>query len=190
MLYREVRQRSAMASEAAGPQGEFRHIVRLVETDLDGRKTVGYALRKVKGIGSRTAQAITHLAGVDPGQRMGHLKEEEVERIRQAIEQFARKAPRWMLNRPRDLATGDDQFRVGLDWVAMVREDIERMKRARSYKGVRHEFGYKVRGQRTRATGRGGAVVGVVRKKELAKLKEAKAAESKKPEEKKEEKKA
>lgn len=68
-------------------------------------------------------------------------------------------------------------MRVGTDWVVMVREDVEGMKRIRSYKGVRHEFGYKVRGQRTRSTGRGGAVVGVVRTKELAKLKAAKTAE-------------
>lgn len=163
-----------MASEA---RADFRHIVRLVETDLDGRKTVAYALRGVKGIGTRTAHAIASMAGIDPGRRMGHLKEEEVERLREAVEQFSSKAPAWMLNRPRDPVTGENQMRVGADWVVMVREDIERMKRIRSYKGIRHDFGYKVRGQRTRSTGRGGAVVGVIRKKELAKLKEAKAGE-------------
>ncbi len=168
-----------MAAETGTPpKADFRHIVRLVETDLDGRKTVEFALRGVKGIGSRTARVVAALAGVEPGRRMGHLKDEEVERLRAAVEQLSSKAPPWLLNRPRDPATGEDQMRIGVDWVVMVREDVERMKRIRSYKGVRHEFGYKVRGQRTRSTGRGGAVVGVVRKKELAKLKEAKAAEA------------
>lgn len=168
-----------MASEAA-PAGkaDFRHIVRLVETDLDGRKTVEYALRGVRGIGARTARVVASLAEVDPGRRMGLLKDEEVERLRVAVEQFSQKVPPWLLNRPRDPVTGENQMRVGIDWVVMVREDVERMKRIRSYKGVRHEFGYKVRGQRTRSTGRGGAVVGVVRTKELAKMKAAKAAES------------
>lgn len=166
-----------MATEVAAKQ-DFRHIVRLVETDLDGRKTVEFALRGVKGIGSRTARVVATLANVDPGRRMGHLKDEEVERLRAAVEQLSQKAPPWLLNRSRDPATGENQMRVGVDWVVMVREDVERMKRIRSYKGVRHEFGYKVRGQRTRSTGRGGAVVGVVRKKELAKIKEAKVAEA------------
>lgn len=166
-----------MASEAAQKQ-DFRHIVRLVETDLDGRKTVVYALRGVRGIGTRSAQVIASMAGVEPGGRIGHLKDEEVERLRAAVERFSQSAPPWLLNRPRDPVSGENQMKVGTDWVVMVREDVERMKRIRSYKGVRHEFGYKVRGQRTRSTGRGGAVVGVVRKKELAKLKEAKTAEA------------
>jgi small subunit ribosomal protein S13 len=62
---------------------------------------------------------------------------------------------------------------LGSDWLVMIREDIDLMKRIKSYKGVRHEFGYKVRGQRTRSTGRKGAVVGVARKK-IAKEKERK----------------
>ncbi|MEM3087015.1 MAG: 30S ribosomal protein S13 [Halobacteria archaeon] len=167
-----------MASEAgAASKADFRHIVRLVETDLDGRKTVAYALRGVKGIGTRTAHVVAAMANVDPGRRIGLLKDEEVERLGAAVEQLAQKSPPWLLNRPRDPATGENQMRVGTDWVVMVREDVEGMKRIRSYKGVRHEFGYKVRGQRTRSTGRGGAVVGVVRTKELAKLKAAKTAE-------------
>ncbi|GAG60554.1 unnamed protein product, partial [marine sediment metagenome] len=46
-----------------------------------------------------------------------------------------------------------------------VKRDIERMRRLRSWKGYRHGFGLKVRGQRTRSTGRKGLVVGVIRKK-------------------------
>ncbi|MBI4362919.1 MAG: 30S ribosomal protein S13 [Euryarchaeota archaeon] len=163
------------------PKGEvgkdFRHIVRLVNTDLDGRRTVEFALRRVKGIGARSARAIAQLAGVDPGKVIGYLPEEEVEKLRKAIESFERRVPPWMVNRRKDLNTGENRMMVGTDWVIMVREDIELMKRIRSYKGIRHDFGYKVRGQRTKSTGRKGAVVGVTRKKMLAKLKEAKAGE-------------
>jgi small subunit ribosomal protein S13 len=45
------------------------------------------------------------------------------------------------------------------------------MKRIKSYKGVRHHLGLKVRGQRTRSTGRHGLVVGVVRAKQKGLLK-------------------
>jgi small subunit ribosomal protein S13 len=44
------------------------------------------------------------------------------------------------------------------------REDINTMKKIRSYVGIRHERGHKVRGQRTKSTGRKGLTVGVKRK--------------------------
>ena len=46
-----------------------------------------------------------------------------------------------------------------------VRKDIEIMKKIRSWKGIRHSLGLKVRGQRTRTTGRLGLTVGVKRKR-------------------------
>jgi small subunit ribosomal protein S13 len=47
-----------------------------------------------------------------------------------------------------------------------VMDDINRMRRTRSYKGIRHDKGKKVRGQRTRSNGRKGLAVGVVKKRE------------------------
>jgi small subunit ribosomal protein S18e len=46
-----------------------------------------------------------------------------------------------------------------------LREDIERMKKIKTHKGIRHHWGLKVRGQRTKTTGRRGATVGVTKKK-------------------------
>lgn len=155
------------------PSKDFKHIVRIVDTDVDGKKTVEYSLRKIKGVGSRTARAIAQIAGIDPDARMGYLSEDEVERLKKGIEVMEHRLPPWMLNRRKDFYTGENRHMLGSDWIVMLREDVDLMKRIRSYKGVRHELGYKVRGQRTRSTGRGGAVVGVARKKELAKLKEA-----------------
>jgi len=57
-------------------------------------------------------------------------------------------------------------MRVGPDWDVAVQDDINRMKRIRSYKGIRHEKGKKVRGQRTRSNGRKGLAVGVIKKRE------------------------
>jgi small subunit ribosomal protein S13 len=47
----------------------------------------------------------------------------------------------------------------------MIKNDVDRMKKTHSTKGIRHHLGLRVRGQRTRTTGRGGKTVGVQWKK-------------------------
>jgi small subunit ribosomal protein S13 len=73
-----------------------------------------------------------------------------------------------MMNRRKDVETGQDKHIMGMDLAMTLREDLDLMKKMRSYKGIRHERGLRVRGQRTRSTGRTGAIVGVSRKKEGA----------------------
>ncbi|MHA1722752.1 MAG: 30S ribosomal protein S13, partial [Candidatus Baldrarchaeia archaeon] len=51
------------------------------------------------------------------------------------------------------------------DLVLTIKSDIDRMKKIKSWKGIRHALGLKVRGQRTRTTGRGGRTIGVTKKK-------------------------
>jgi small subunit ribosomal protein S18e len=46
-----------------------------------------------------------------------------------------------------------------------LRENLERMKKVRKHRGLRHHWGLKVRGQRTKTTGRRGATMGVIKKK-------------------------
>ena len=70
-----------------------------------------------------------------------------------------------MVNRKKDLRDGTDKHIIGNQLEITVKRDIERMKKVRSYKGVRHARGLKVRGQRTKSTGRHGLVVGVYRRK-------------------------
>ena len=57
---------------------------------------------------------------------------------------------------------------MGPDLPLKLGEDIDLLRKIRSYRGIRHERGLRVRGQRTKATGRRGLVVGVMRKKILA----------------------
>jgi small subunit ribosomal protein S13 len=73
--------------------------------------------------------------------------------------------PAWMVNRKKDLVTGKDLHILGNKLELSVKRDIDRMKRIKSYKGVRHNFHLKVRGQKTKSTGRHGLVVGVSRRK-------------------------
>jgi small subunit ribosomal protein S13 len=148
------------------PKDEIKYIVRIANTDLDGTVTVQYALTGIKGIGVRAAKILSKKAEVDPHAVMGYLPPEQVEKLKNVVMNFEANMPVWMLNRRRDTYTGEDRHLLGIDLVTGVKEDINLLKKIRCYKGIRHERGQKVRGQRTKSTGRTGAIVGVVRKKE------------------------
>ena len=154
-----------------GEKEEFRHIVRILDTDLDGNRRVEYSLCGVRGIGRRVARTIVVSSGVDQNARMGDLSDDEVERLRGAIKSAEKRLPGWMLNRKKDLISGDDKHIMGPDLLLKLRDDINLLRKIRSYRGIRHERGLRVRGQRTKSTGRRGLVVGVTRKKILERTK-------------------
>lgn len=128
------------------------------------------ALTGIKGVGRRCARIFTDKAGVDPHATLGLLPDAEIDKLKKVIEEGAASKilPIWMLNRRGDIETGSDVHVMGMDLNMTLREDLDLMKKMRSYKGIRHERGLRVRGQRTRSTGRTGAIVGVSRKKEGA----------------------
>lgn len=145
---------------------EFRYIVRLIDTDLDGFRKVPYALTKIKGVGVRLGWAIVRAAGIDPDKRMGFLSEGELKRIEAVLRDPVKFGiPNWMVNRRKDIETGRDTHLIGSGLEFRVKQDIEFMKSIRSWKGWRHSLGLKVRGQRTRTTGRKGRTVGVRRRR-------------------------
>ena len=148
---------------------ELRHIVRILNTDLAGKKQVHMALTGIKGVGRRCARIFTDKAGVNPNATLGMLPDSEIDKLKKVIEEDAANIlPVWMVNRRGDMNTGADKHFMGMDLSMTLREDLDLMKKMRSYKGIRHERGLRVRGQRTRSTGRTGAIVGVSRKKEGA----------------------
>lgn len=144
---------------------ELRHLVRIMNTDLQGAKPVQYALTGLPGIGRRTAILLARGAGVSPTAILGYLPDEDVAKLDDVIGTFEDIVPSWMLNRQKDMTTGQDKHLLGTDIVLTFREDINTLKKIRAYRGLRHERGLKVRGQRTKSTGRRGSTVGVSRKK-------------------------
>jgi len=127
------------------------------------------ALTGIKGVGRRCARIFTDKAGVNPNATLGMLPDSEIDKLKKVIEEDASNIlPVWMVNRRGDMNTGADRHFMGMDLSMTLREDLDLMKKMRSYKGIRHERGLRVRGQRTRSTGRTGAIVGVSRKKEGA----------------------
>ena len=145
-------------------QDEIKHIVRIANTDLEGKKSVQFSLTGIKGINRRIARIISDRSNVDPSATIGYLDDENIDSLKKTIEEIKSILPTWMLNRRKDLLTGDDKHILATDILLTKREDLNTLKKTRSYRGVRHERGHKVRGQRTRSSGRRGLTVGVKRK--------------------------
>jgi small subunit ribosomal protein S13 len=147
---------------------DFRYLVRLVNTDLDGKKPLATALTYVPGVSHRLANVIAKETGIDPKERIGKLSDAQLEQVAEAIEAVDELVPTWMLNRRKDIETGEDRHMVGSEITIMLREDLNRLKKIRSWRGHRHERKLPTRGQRTKNNGRFGGAVGVQRKAEGA----------------------
>ena len=144
---------------------EFQHIIRFVGTDIEGTQPVTYALTNVKGVGIKLANAIIEKSGISPETRMGFLSSADVEKIEDILKNPVKYGiPAWLLNRRKDVETGKHLHLLGSDLVLQTKNDIDQMKKIRSWKGFRHSYGLKVRGQRTRTTGRKGKAIGVKKK--------------------------
>lgn len=145
---------------------DFKYIVRVSGTDLDGNKKVPYGLTKIKGIGRRTVDIVCGLADVDPRKKIGYLTDKEVKRLSETIDRYQdQDIPQWLFNRRKDYSTGKNLHHMGSDLVMGFRDDVNLLRKIRSYRGIRHELGLPVRGQRTRTCFRKGLSVGVSRKK-------------------------
>ena len=110
------------------------------------------------------ANTILNVLKLNPNQRMGYLSSEQIKSIENIIKNPSESNfPSWFLNRRRDVETGEDKHLITSDVAFTIRNDIEREKTSGSWRGIRHMFGLKVRGQRTRCTGRKGGAVGVAK---------------------------
>jgi len=145
---------------------DVKRIVRLMSTDIDGNLSVERALRKIKGVSFMFSRAVCTSTGIDKKRKVGTLADNE----RKNLENFitSPSLPAWMMNRRKDPETGKDTHLTMAELSLRKREDINIMKKMHSYKGVRHELGQPVRGQRTRSTFRTQKSVGVSKKKVVA----------------------
>ncbi len=144
---------------------DFSYMLRMADTDIDGLKPLKTALTAVRGVGARTSAQICRITGFDPNMKAGLLDSDQQQTLKDAIENYAQSVPLWMLNRQRDLETGDEIHLSGQDLKLTKEDDISRLRSIKSYRGIRHAGGHKVRGQRGRSNGRFGLTLGVQRKK-------------------------
>ena len=154
---------SAEDPDAETPEDDedLRYFIRIGQTDLDGTKSVERSLTEMNGIGHRAARIIAEKAGVDRRDTIGRLDEDDIDEIVELVEGFADEVPDWLANHRNDFFDGETTHEIGNDLNLTKRQDINRMKMIDSYKGVRHKRGQKVRGQRTKSTGRTEGTIGV-----------------------------
>ncbi|HXW02919.1 MAG TPA: 30S ribosomal protein S13 [Nitrosarchaeum sp.] len=143
---------------------EYRHIVRIVGNDIPGAKKAIVGLTQIKGIGYNFATAILDTLKINTNTNIGFLSEANVESIEKLITNpIAGNFPAWFLNRRKDIETGVNMHLLTSDIPFTLRNDIERERITNSWRGYRHMYGLKVRGQCTRTTGRKGGAVGVAK---------------------------
>jgi len=156
---------------------------RKLRTRVDGNAKLEFGLTQIKGVGKRFAQAVVRTANIDPDTRIGALSEKEVSQLEDVvINPVENGMPEFLVNRRKDLKSGKDRHVLGNQLEITVKRDIDRMKKIKSYKGIRHQLGLKVRGQRTKSTGRHGLVIGVQRKKIKAQMAKKRKKEKKEAE--------
>ncbi|ELP94643.1 40S ribosomal protein S18, putative [Entamoeba invadens IP1] len=147
-------------------ESDFQHMLRVCNTNLDGKKKVPYALTGIKGCGRRFAFLVCKRAGIDVNRRAGLLKADEVDKVVDILTNpLNYKIPVWFLNRQKDIKDGKNCQLIANAVETRLREDIEALKKMRAHRGLRHYWGLRVRGQHTKTTGRRGRTVGVSRTK-------------------------
>lgn len=129
--------------------------ISLLNTNVDGNIKIVYALTTIKGVGRRYSNLVCKKADVDLHKRAGELTQEELERIVQIMQNPTHyKIPAWFLNRQNDITDGKDYHTLANNVESKLRDDLERLKKIRAHRGIRHFWGLRVRGQHTKTTGR------------------------------------
>ncbi len=141
---------------------DYKHIIRISNVDIEGDKSISQGLQRIKGIGHMFSNAICNNLNIDKGLKIGSLSSEQVKRIESEISNPS--FPDWLLNRRKDIETGENKHLTGASLKLQGEFDFKRLQRIKSYRGLRRSQGLPVRGQRTKSNFRHGKTVGVQRK--------------------------
>jgi small subunit ribosomal protein S13 len=138
-------------SEQKIPEKEKKEerLVRILSKDIEGKMKVYVGLTKIKGVSWAFSNAICNKLKIDKNKTIGHLTDEEIKNISEFIKNP--KLPPYLLNRQKDIETGEERHLIGVDLDLRKDFDIKRLKKIKSYKGLRHTSKLPVRGQRTKA---------------------------------------
>jgi small subunit ribosomal protein S13 len=161
-------------------------IVRIAGKDVDGSLNIERALAMVKGIGANFSHSLTLTIeaklGIVKTTEIGSLNETQIQDVEKVIKDpVSYGIPTYLINRNKDAETGKNLHSVSGDLIFNTRQDIGRLISNKAWRGYRHQYGQKVRGQRTRSTGRTGVTVGVTKKSIQSAEKSAKAQADKGP---------
>lgn len=124
-------------------------IIRIMQTDIPGNKNVYTGLTRIKGVSWAISNAICIIKEIDKKRKIESLSKEEIQKIEEALKEH--KFPEYLLNRRKDFLTGEDGHLFGSNLDISRELDIKRLKKIRSFRGLRHATGQPTRGQRTRS---------------------------------------
>jgi len=138
-------------------------IVRILSKDIKGDSSVYSGLTKIKGISWSLSNVICKKLKIDKSKKIESLTKEEIDKIIKFMEDP--KIPEFLKNRKKDLETGENRHVIGSNLELVKEFDIKRLKKIRSYKGLRHSAGLPLRGQKTQSHFRKNRAKGVGIKK-------------------------
>jgi small subunit ribosomal protein S13 len=124
-------------------------IVRVLSKDIEGKMKIYVGLTKVKGISWSTSNAICKILKIDKNRTIGSLSEEELKKISEFMKNP--EIPKFLLNCQKEFETGKEKHLIGSDLELKKEFDIKRLKKIKSYRGIRHAAGLPTRGQRTKS---------------------------------------
>jgi small subunit ribosomal protein S13 len=124
-------------------------LVRILSKDIEGKMNVYSGLTKIKGVSWALSNAVCKAFKIDSKRKIGSLTKEEIDKISEFLKNP--KAPKHLFNRRRDFETGEDKHLIGSDLELQKEFDIKRLKKIKSYRGIRHTLGQPTRGQRTKS---------------------------------------
>ncbi len=149
----ENKKNTGVAEEAAAthkePKKELASIVRIVQTDIPGHKNVLTGLTYIKGVSWTISNAICKILNIDAQSKISDLNEDQINKITEFLKNP--EVPEFLMNRRNDFETGESAHLISTDLDMKKEFDIRRLKKIRSYRGLRHAFKHPTRGQRTRS---------------------------------------
>ena len=157
------------AKSAENPD-EIRYIVRIVGKDLNGLSPVWHALLGIKGIGQRMAVMMARVfeskTGIEYDAKLGEIPDDKHKVLEDIVMHPGNYGiPSWAFNRGKDIESGKDTHLVMSELDFSLRNDLQRLREIKTYRGMRHTWGLPVRGGKTRTRARKrGVSVGVEKK--------------------------
>jgi small subunit ribosomal protein S13 len=124
-------------------------LVRILSKDIEGKMKIYVGLTKIKGVSWAFSNAVCRVLKIDKNKTIGSLTDKEIQEISDFIKNPT--VPEYIMNRRKDIETGTEKHLTGTDLDLRKDFDIKKLKKIKSYRGIRHTAGLPLRGQRTKA---------------------------------------
>ncbi len=163
-------QKQIQTQEKARQDEEKKHaerMVRILSQDIEGGMKIYPGLAKIKGVSWGLSNAVCKKLKIDKNRKIGSLTSDEIKKITEFIKNP--EVPEFIVNRRHDFETGKNKHLTGTDLELRTEFDIKRLKKIKSYKGIRHSAGLPVRGQKTKSNFRKNRAKGMGIKKKTKK---------------------